>query len=317
MDGADTTGAFSLADARKRAQKQAQLLADKVDPLQEKRKEDASRITFGDCADEYIKAHEPSWKNPKHAAQWRATFKGSTKNKTPATATINDLAVSSIDTEHAYNVLQPIWTRTPETASRIRQRCELVLGWATAHKYRSGANPFAWRGHLDKLLAKTSALKKLKGGKHHPALPHADTPPFMEELRGKDFISARALEFTILTASRTNEVINATWDEIDFAEKIWTRTGEAHEGRQGTSRTTQRSRPANPLRIAARGWQPISLHRCEKRSTAVEHGHARIDEGIASRLRAARLPRHLPHVGSRMHVPSTPRLRSGACTHHP
>jgi integrase len=156
------------------------------------------------------------------ACCWRATFKGSTKNKTPATATINDLAVSSIDTEHAYNVLQPIWTRTPETASRIRQRCELVLGWATAHKYRSGANPFAWRGHLDKLLAKTSALKKLKGGKHHPALPHADTPPFMEELRGKDFISARALGFTILTASRTNEVINATWDEIDFVEKIWT-----------------------------------------------------------------------------------------------
>jgi integrase len=219
--GLGTTRAFSLADARKRAQKQAQLLADKVDPLHARRKDDATKITFGKCAHDYVTAHAPSWKNAKHIAQWRTTFEGS-MDRPAATAVINDLAVGSIDTELALNVLQPIWARTPETASRIRQRCELVLGWATARQFRSGANPFAWRGHLDKLLPKPSALKKLKGDKHHPALPHTEMPSFMEELRRKDFISARALEFTILTASRTNEVINASWDEIDLAEKTWT-----------------------------------------------------------------------------------------------
>ena len=118
-------------------------------------------------------------------------------------------------------MLEPIWSKTPETASRVRQRCEQVIAWATAREYRAGANPFQWRGHLDKSLAKPAKLKKAKGARHHPALPYADLPAFMSELRGNDFVSARALELLILTATRTSEVINATWDEFDLREKIW------------------------------------------------------------------------------------------------
>ena len=116
-------------------------------------------------------------------------------------------------------MLEPIWTTTPETASRTRQRIEAVLNWATARGYRAGDNPARWRGHLDKLLPKPRKLKRVQ---HHPALPYADLPQFMAELRGNNSVNARALEFTILTASRTGEVINASWNEIDLRAKTWT-----------------------------------------------------------------------------------------------
>lgn len=122
----------------------------------------------------------------------------------------------------AMKVLEPIWTKTPVTATRIRQRCEQVIAWATAREYRAGPNPFQWRGHLDKLLSKPSALKKLKGDNHYSAMDYADIPAFMPELRRSRFITARALEFCILTATRTAEVLGATWDEINLATKTWT-----------------------------------------------------------------------------------------------
>jgi integrase len=212
------------------------LLDNGTDPLAAKRQRitaeriaAAKTVTFGECANAYIDAHAASWKNDKHAAQWYATFNGSKRGSkliAAATAAINHLPVSIIDTALALKVLEPIWTKTTETASRVRQRCEQVIAWATVRQYREGANPFAWRGHLDKLLPKPSVLKKRKheqnGGAHHPSLPYADMPAFMAELRGNRFVSARALEFTILTATRTNEVINATWNEVDFANKTWT-----------------------------------------------------------------------------------------------
>jgi len=118
--------------------------------------------------------------------------------------------------------LEPIWTKTPETASRARQRIEKVLDYAKTCKYRDGDNPARWHGHLENLLAKPTDLKKRKGTRHHPALPYRDTYAFMTALRGKDSISARALEFTALTAARTNEAILATWSEINFKERTWT-----------------------------------------------------------------------------------------------
>jgi integrase len=136
------------------------------------------------------------------------------------------LPASIIDTALALKVLEPIWTKTTETASRVRQRCEQVIAWATVRQYREGANPFVWRGQLDTLLPKPSVLKKRKheqnGGAHHPSIPYAELPAFMAELRRNRFVSARALEFAILTATRTNEVVKATWDEIDLATKTWT-----------------------------------------------------------------------------------------------
>jgi integrase len=219
----------SLGEARARARQYAQLLTDGIDPLDAKRKkitsekiEAAKDITFGECAKAYIATHAPSWKNAKHAAQWHTVFNGSSL-RLAATDIINDLPVGTIDTALALKVLEPIWTRTPETATRVRQRCEQVIFYAMAREYRDkGPNPFTWRGHLEKLLAKPAELKRQKGTRHHPALPYADMPAFMGELRGNRYVSARALEFTILTAARTSEVINATWDEIDFAEKTWT-----------------------------------------------------------------------------------------------
>jgi len=219
---------FSLAEARQRAKVCGQQLTDKIDPLAAKRRrvtvekiEAAKNITFGECARRYIKAHAPEWKNEKHDQQWRNTFEGSNRRPAP-TAAINALPVGSIDTTLAMEVLQEIWTKTPETASRVRQRCEAVIDWATASKYRSGANPFAWRGNLQPLLAKLSPLKKLKGRGPLPALPYTEMPAFMGELHAKEFMSARALQFTILTAARTDEVLNAPWSEFDLTAKTWT-----------------------------------------------------------------------------------------------
>jgi integrase len=125
--------------------------------------------------------------------------------------------VSSIDTGLVLKALEPIWTKTPESASRIRGRIEAVLDWAKVRGYRDGENPARWRGHLDKTLAKRP---KLRG--HHDAVPYAQLPAFVSEVRGKDGASARALEFAILTAARTGEVIGARWSEIDLSSRQWT-----------------------------------------------------------------------------------------------
>jgi integrase len=221
-----------LGTARAKALHYKELLDKDIDPLANKRADRtakrlgaATTVTFGKCANDYIAEHAPSWKNDRHAAQWDATFNGSTR-KPAATAAINDLPVSRIDTALAKEVLAPIWHKTPETANRVRLRCEQVIDFAKAHGYRADPdnldNPFRWKGHLKHLLADPSDLKKRKGQRHHPALPYGDIAAFMTELHGNGFVSARALEFTILTAARTSEVVNATWGEIDFDKKTWT-----------------------------------------------------------------------------------------------
>ena len=225
-----------LATARAKALHYKELIDKDIDPLASKRADRtakrlgaASTVTFGKCANDYIAEHAPSWKNDKHAAQWYATFNGSNR-KPAATAVINDLPVSQINTALAKEVLAPIWHQTPETANRVRLRCEGVIDFAKAHGYRADPdnldNPFKWKGHLKHLLADPSDLKKRKGQRHHPALPYGDVATFMTELHGNGFVSARALEFTILTAARTGEVVNATWHEIDFDAKTWTVPGE-------------------------------------------------------------------------------------------
>src|SRR5262249_12972873 len=133
------------------------------------------------------------------------------------------LSVSVIDTALVMKCLEPIWSATPDTASRLRGRIETVLDWAKAREYRDGENPARWRGHLDKLLP---AVAKVRTVEHHAALPYADAPAFLAELRDRKEISARALEFTILTAARTGEALGATWSEIDFKAKLWTIPGE-------------------------------------------------------------------------------------------
>jgi integrase len=214
---------FGLAEARDRARELRQKLHDGIDPLDAKREQKREQlakqaaqvklITFRECAQQCIAAHEKTWTNEKHRWQWRTTL------EQHAYPVIGDLAVSDIDTAHVVKVLEPIWHRIPETASRLRTRVEKVLGWATVRGYRSGDNPARWRGHLAELLP---ARRKIQQVKHLAALPYAELPAFMDEVRSRDSTVARAFEFTALTAARTGEVIGATWSEIDFKSKTWT-----------------------------------------------------------------------------------------------
>jgi integrase len=212
---------FSLKEARERAKKCRQQLADGVDPIDEKKKKkdeerakEAARITFEDAAKQYIKAHAPSWKNAKHRQQWPNSLAAYVY------PVIGKLPVDQVGLPHVSKILDPIWLEKPETASRVRGRIERVLAWATTHGYRSGDNPARWTGHLDTCLpAKTKTAKgKVK---HYASLPWAELPAFMSELRDRDSVSARALEFLILTGTRTNETIGARWSEIDLKSKVW------------------------------------------------------------------------------------------------
>lgn len=212
--------AIKLADARElaAAARRAKVLGE--DPIEArraaqaaKRAEAAKAVTFRTAADRYINSHKASWRNTKHAAQWSATLEAYVY------PVFGKLSVGEIDTGLVTKALEPIWTTKPETASRVRGRIEVILDWARVRGYCSGENPARWRGHLDKLLP---ARSRVRGVKHHAALPFDELPAFMPELRAREGVAPRALEFAILTAARTGEVIGATWDEIDLAAKVWT-----------------------------------------------------------------------------------------------
>ncbi|MDO6459639.1 tyrosine-type recombinase/integrase [Granulosicoccaceae sp. 1_MG-2023] len=184
------------------------------------------RRTFTHCAAGYIRAHRRGWKNRKHARQWISTL------RTYACPVIGDKPIADVDTEDLLQILNPIWSAKPETASRVRNRVENVLDYAAAHKWRDPLNPARWSGHLENLLAKPSAQRQPR---HQPAMDYADLPDFISELEKSDAVSAFALRFLILTATRTGEVLGATWDEIDLTNALWTipaermKAGKAHE----------------------------------------------------------------------------------------
>lgn len=210
----------SLAEARERALEARKLKSSGVDPIEARRAsrslqklEAARSITFKDAADAYIKANRAGWKNAKHAAQWASTL------ETYVYPVFGDFAVGAIDTALVLKVIEPIWTTKSETASRVRGRIETILDWATVRGYREGLNPARWRGHLDKLLPAKTKVRKVE---HHAALPYRELPDFMAgPLAQQVGIGARALEFAILTASRTSEVIGARWAEIDLEARLW------------------------------------------------------------------------------------------------
>ena len=188
-------------------------------------------LTFRACTEQYIAAHGTSWRNAKHAAQWRTTV------KTYAEPVIGSLPVQNVATEQVVKIIEPLWATKPETASRLRGRIEAVLDWATARGYRQGDNPAKWRGHLDKLLPARAKVRKVK---HHAALPYKELPAFMASLRRQEGVSARALEFLILTSARTGETIGAWIDEIE--DEIW--TVPAARMKAGTEHRVPLSAPA-------------------------------------------------------------------------
>jgi integrase len=209
-----------LAEARSRATGFRLQRHDGVDPIDARRAERletrlkaAKALTFKECAARYIASHRAGWRNPKHAAQWEATL------ATYAGPVMGGLSVQAIDTALVLKVLEPIWSTKPETAGRVRGRMESILDWAKVRGYRAGENPARWRGHLDKLLPARSKVRRVE---HHAALPYAELPDFLVSLREQEGTAARALEFAILTAARTGEVIGARWGEMDLLEKTWT-----------------------------------------------------------------------------------------------
>ena len=170
-------------------------------------------ITFDQCAEAYIRAHEASWRNPKHRQQWRNTL------ATYVTPVFGAVPVADVDVAMVMKVVESLWSAKPETASRLRGRIETVLDWAKARGCRAGENPARWRGHLDQLLPKKSKVRKVR---HHPALPYDELGAFMKDLRNQQGTAAAALEFLILTVGRTSEVIGARGPEIDAKGKVWT-----------------------------------------------------------------------------------------------
>jgi integrase len=220
-------GAFpdvSLQGARDKASSARKLCKDGIDPVDARKAErakaklaDTRSMTFNQCAKAYITAHRAGWRNVKHAAQWTSTL------ETYASPTFGTLPVQAIDVGLVTKVLEPIWSTKSETASRLRGRIEAVLDWAKVHGYRTGDNPARWRGHLDQLLPARTKVRRVE---HHAALPYREMGTFMPALREREALAARALEFAILTAARTGEVINARWDEIDLQAKVWTVSAE-------------------------------------------------------------------------------------------
>jgi integrase len=215
-------GAVPLAKARDRARELYQAVRDGLDPLDKrdadkvKARLDASieaskNMSFDECRDAYIAAHEASWRNAKHRHQWLRTL------QTYASPCFGHVPVGAVNIGFVMAVLDGIWTEKPETASRVRGRIESVLDWATAREYRTGENPARWAS----LKYMLPARSKIAGVKHHAALPFRDIGDFMILLRRQSGNAALALEYIILTAARLGEVRNATWAEIDLEGRLW------------------------------------------------------------------------------------------------
>ena len=208
--GLGAASGSALADARHKAAEAQRLIADGKDPLSERAKQNETP-TFEKMAEEVIASLEQGFRNEKHRKQWRSTLQA-------YAGPLMALKVDAIETDDILKVLSPIWAIKQETASRIRGRIEKILDAAKARGYRRADNPARWRGHLDHLLPKQSKLSR----GHHEAMPYVDIPAFLETLRQRNAIAGLALEFCILTAARTGEVLGARWEEISMAGRIWT-----------------------------------------------------------------------------------------------
>ena len=210
----------SLETAREKARACRELRGRGLDPIEERDAQQkaaqgpaAREMTFKLAAESYTAAHGASWKNAKHRQQWSNTLAAYVYPE------IGALPVRSIDTELVTKVLEPIWTAKPETASRVRGRMKAILDYAAALKWREGENPARWQGHLEHVLADR---RKVRAVKHHAALPFDDVPAFLVGLRQREGVAALAMEFLILTAGRTSEVLEARWSEMDESAKVWT-----------------------------------------------------------------------------------------------
>lgn len=220
----------TLAEARERATAARKMHRDGQDPIAAResartaqRLEATRAMTFAQCAEAYIDTHKPAWRSTRHLDQWNESL------RLYIAPVIGALPVQQIDVALVMKTLQPIWRERTVTAARVRQRIEAVLDWATASGFRTGDNPARWKGHLENLLAHTDKIQKVK---HLAAMPYSEAGAFITELRARPGLAARALEFTILTATRSNEALGARWSEIDFAAGVWTIPAERTKGQR-------------------------------------------------------------------------------------
>lgn len=218
--GLGSSNTLTLAEAREAALECRKLRLQGIDPIDHKNKhrvaaklEAAKAVSFADCAEAYITSHKSGWKSAKHAGQWTATL------TTYAYPVFGDLPVAAIDVGLVMKAVEPIWTTKSETAARLRGRIEAILDYAKVCGYREGENPALWKGNLSHLLPQRSKVKRVQ---HHKALPHAEMSAFWADLAEQAGTGAKALRFTILTAARTSEVLEATWDEVDLDNAVWT-----------------------------------------------------------------------------------------------
>ncbi len=214
------TSTNGVAEARKKALEVRDNRAKGIDPVEAKRTarsllaaSRAGAVTFNQCAVAYIKVKSPEWVNAKHVQQWSNTL------STYAYPIIGELIIRDVSQAHVMQILEPIWSIKTETAVRLRGRLEKILDWATVSGYRTGDNPARWKGHLDTLLASPKKIAKIE---HFSALSFIQLGAFMVELRKIEGMSARALEFSIVCASRSGEVRGASWSEIDLNKSVWT-----------------------------------------------------------------------------------------------
>jgi integrase len=201
--------AISLAGAREKARELRKAIKAGQDP----RAKPAKALTFKTAGARLIELKRPGWRNAKHRQQWPNTL------AMYVYPSLGDRDVRTIETADVLAVLEPIWTAKPETASRVRQRVEAVLDYATAMYAREGANPARWRGHLTNLLPRPG---KVRAVAHHAALDWREAPGFWAALRERDGIAAQGLAFAILAAARSSEVRGMRWGEVDLATAVWT-----------------------------------------------------------------------------------------------
>jgi len=220
--GLGPTDLVTLEQARAAALEARRQVKAGLDPIDARRGTVAAAIadaatakTFDECAAAFIDLKAAEWRDPTNRTKWTNTLRDY------ASPVFGSLPVDKIGTGHITACLDSIWKAKTETASRVRQRIEAVLDFAVTRGYRSaGANPAAWKGHLENTYPKPG--KRV----HMEALPFAELPTFFAELTGRNDRGARALAFTILTAARSGEVLGARWSEFDLKERVWTVPGE-------------------------------------------------------------------------------------------
>ena len=281
-----------LAEARDQATAYRKQAKAGVDPIEARQTGIETTPTFTTCAARYIQTHRRAWKNAKHARQWVRTL------KTYARPVMGSKRVDIIVTEDVLKILTPIWTTKTETAKRVQGRVENILDYAAAHKYRDPLNPARWRGHLDKLLPKPARVKQVT---HHPAMPHTEVPTFMAELSDNSSVSALALRFLILTATRTNEVLHAQWQEIDREPAVWAIPADRMKTRREHRVPLSDAAIAVLQALPCLEGNPYLFPGAPSWPPSVEHGPAAADarHGVRSQwragsLRAPRFPFQLP-----------------------